>query len=144
MKEQLDKASELLDRALGWLDSSSAEAHAILEARNLIDAIVVNEQVRLIQAETNITEIGTKYTMIDRVVNTYLDDEFLKADGLDEALIGVCEAEPMKLVYSKKACIDILMTRDGMTEEDALDFFDFNIQGAYVGERTPIWVNDMF
>ena len=34
------------------------------------------------------------------------------------------------------------MTRDGMTPFDAHDYFEFNVQGAYVGEKTPIWVDD--
>ena len=34
----------------------------------------------------------------------------------------------------------ILETRDGMTEEEAVEFFEFNIAGAYVGEYTPIYM----
>ena len=30
-----------------------------------------------------------------------------------------------------------------MTKEDAEEFFDFNVEGAYMGEKTPIWVDDM-
>ena len=32
------------------------------------------------------------------------------------------------------------MQRDGMTEEEAVEFFDFNIECAYVGEFTPIYM----
>jgi hypothetical protein len=32
------------------------------------------------------------------------------------------------------------MQRDGMTHEEAIEFFDFNIAGAYVGEYTPIYM----
>jgi hypothetical protein len=32
------------------------------------------------------------------------------------------------------------MSRDGMTPEEAQEYFEFNIQGAYVGESTPIYV----
>jgi hypothetical protein len=35
------------------------------------------------------------------------------------------------------------MQRDGMTEEDASDYFEFNIEGAYVGPQTPIYVEQM-
>jgi len=31
-----------------------------------------------------------------------------------------------------------------MLEEDALDYFYFNVNGAYMGEKTPIWCNDYF
>ena len=30
--------------------------------------------------------------------------------------------------------------RDGMTQEEALEFFEFNVVGAWVGEQTPIFV----
>ena len=29
-----------------------------------------------------------------------------------------------------------------MTEEEALEYFDYNVQGAWVGEGTPIFVYD--
>jgi hypothetical protein len=35
------------------------------------------------------------------------------------------------------------MERDGMSYEDATEFFEFNIAGSYVGEATPIWVDDI-
>jgi len=38
--------------------------------------------------------------------------------------------------------IDILISED-MTEEDALEYFYYNVSGAYVGEKTPIWCDDM-
>jgi hypothetical protein len=32
------------------------------------------------------------------------------------------------------------MEEDEMTEEDATEYFEFNILGAYMGENTPIYV----
>jgi hypothetical protein len=65
----------------------------------------------------------------------------LFADGFDEAIIGVAERIGMEAVvaYDIDKIIEIL-SRD-MTEEEAIEYFDFNIIGAYVGERTPIYVN---
>ena len=59
----------------------------------------------------------------------------------DEAIIGVAERIGMEAVvaYDTDKIIEIL-SRD-MTEEEAIEYFDFNIIGAYVGERTPIYVN---
>jgi hypothetical protein len=31
-----------------------------------------------------------------------------------------------------------------MSEDEALEYFDFNVSGAYMGEKTPIWCNDQF
>jgi hypothetical protein len=39
-----------------------------------------------------------------------------------------------------RKCIDILMKRDDMTEEEAVEYFEFNVTGSYVGENTPVFV----
>jgi len=72
---------------------------------------------------------------------TFLDNEteYLSADGFENAIIGVCGE---KLVYSVSQCIKILMLRDGLTLEDAQEYFSYNVECAYVGEKTPIWVDD--
>ena len=78
--------------------------------------------------------------MIDSIIERYPDESFLKADGFDEALIGV-DLNSMRLVYSYSKCIQILCRE--MNEWDAIEYFDFNVSGAYVGEKTPIWVDDI-
>jgi len=78
--------------------------------------------------------------MIDSIIERYPDESFLKADGFDEALIGV-DNKSMRLVYSVSKCIEILC-RD-MNEEDAIEYFDYNVSGAYMGEKTPIWCDDI-
>jgi hypothetical protein len=79
--------------------------------------------------------------MLDRIINNYCDEEFLKADGFDDAIIGV-EEESMRLIYSVTKCIEILMK--DMSEEDALEYFSYNVSGPYFGEKTPIWCEDKF
>jgi len=78
--------------------------------------------------------------MIDSIIERYPDDSFLKADGFDEAIIGV-DNKSMRLVYSVSKCIEILC-RD-MNEEDAIEYFEYNVSGAYMGEKTPIWCDDI-
>jgi hypothetical protein len=68
--------------------------------------------------------------------------EALVAEGLDEAIIGVaerCSMAPL-VVYDAERCIKILAERDGMDEEEAREFFEFNILGAWVGEGTPLFL----
>jgi hypothetical protein len=67
----------------------------------------------------------------------------LYADGFDDALLGVQDSTGIA-VYSIAKCIEILMTEDEMSEEDALEHFSFNVSGGYVGGMTPIWVEDRF
>jgi hypothetical protein len=68
--------------------------------------------------------------------------DLLTADGLDDAVIGVA-SDNSKVVYSADKVIGILKDRDGMTDDEALDFFEYNIAGAYVGPSTPLFVWDM-
>jgi hypothetical protein len=79
--------------------------------------------------------------MIKAITEQYQDESFLKADGFDEAIIGVDETS-MRLIYSVSKCIQILCK--DMNEEDAMEYFSFNVSGAYVGEKTPIWCYDNF
>jgi len=79
--------------------------------------------------------------MIQDLIEIYPEETFLKADGFDEAIIGV-EESSMRLVYSVRKCIDILC--NDMSLEDACEYFNFNVCGAYVGEKTPIWCADNF
>lgn len=70
-------------------------------------------------------------------------DSVMFADGLEDALVGIgqqCGKEPVA-IYDMERVFDILITRDGMTREEAVEFFEFNIAGAYVGEQTPIFMS---
>lgn len=78
--------------------------------------------------------------MIDRILDAYPEEDFLKADGFDNAIIGVCEDSPMRLIYSVSKCLEVL--EENMSPEEALEYFEFNVSGSYVGERTPIWCYD--
>jgi hypothetical protein len=79
--------------------------------------------------------------MLEKITEEYKDEFFLKADGYDEAIIGV-EENTMRLIYSVSKCIQILC-RD-MNEDEAIQHFNFNVSGNHVGEKTPIWCFDKF
>ena len=80
--------------------------------------------------------------LLNGIINYYEDEEFLKADGFDDAIIGLDESS-MRLIYSTTKCIEILMLQSEMLLDEALEHFDFNVRGAYVGDKTPIWCEDM-
>jgi hypothetical protein len=80
--------------------------------------------------------------MLESILDNYPEESFLKADGFDEAVIGL-EEPSLRLIYSVKKTIDILIG-EGMTEEDALEHFYYNVSGSYVGDLTPIWCEDRF
>jgi hypothetical protein len=74
----------------------------------------------------------------------------LKIDGHDDAIIGPAMVWSengdvrASLVYDAEVIRETLMKRDGMNSEDAREYIEFNIEGAYVGEHTPVlvWPND--
>ena len=80
--------------------------------------------------------------ILDIILDNYPEEGFLKADGFDDAIIGI-DSKGSKLVYSVSKCLNILMN-EGMDFEDAYEYFYYNVEAAYVGEHTPIWVNDTF
>jgi hypothetical protein len=68
------------------------------------------------------------------------DYSILLADGLDEAFIGIgWQFNTPLAVYDRDRCIEILESQ-GMTPEEAQEYFYYNTQGAYVGEQTPIFL----
>ena len=65
----------------------------------------------------------------------------MKIDGHDEAIMGVVHrfGHDAILCYDYEKVISQLVT-DGMTDEEASEWFDFNIIGAWVGEGTPCFL----
>ena len=66
------------------------------------------------------------------------------ADDFDLAIVGVGRTFGGLLcaVYDVDKVIEILM-KGGMDCEDAHEYFDYNVAGAYVGEQTPIFMHMM-
>jgi len=78
--------------------------------------------------------------MLEQILEWFPEEEILKADGFDEAILGI-EDTSMRLIYSVSKCIEILIA-GGMTDEDAVEYFHFNVKDAWVGDKTPIWCTD--
>jgi len=75
----------------------------------------------------------------------------IKLDGYDDAILGPAsvwqDGEQVEtLVYSAAAICAILVKRDGMSEEEAREFVEHNIECMYIGEATPIlvWPEDRY
>lgn len=68
--------------------------------------------------------------------------EALKADGFEAAFVGYGyqHGSDALAIYDESKCIKVLIDRDGMTAEEALDYFYFNVKGAFVGDGTPIFM----
>ena len=69
---------------------------------------------------------------------------FLSEEEFDEAIIGVSERigdEPV-VAYDTTKIVEILSR--SMTVDEAYEYFEFNILGSYVGEKTPVFITTAF
>lgn len=81
----------------------------------------------------------------DTIEQCLTDDEVvLLADGFEDAFMGIARqfGKPFA-VYNYEKCLEIL--EQDMSPEEAIEYFCFNVEGAYVGENTPAflsWADD--
>jgi hypothetical protein len=79
-------------------------------------------------------------TLKEKIEEIIGDEEsVLLADGFESAFIGVAyQFNTPFAVYDREKCIEILMK--DMTHEEAEEYFQYNVQGAYVGENTTAFL----
>lgn len=66
------------------------------------------------------------------------------ADGFKDAFVGTtigAFGRKQVAIYDYDKCLLILMHDNGMSEEDAMEYFDYNVIGSWIGEDTPIYIN---
>tara|TARA_B100000131_G_scaffold45449_2_gene40644 strand:- start:2037 stop:2447 length:411 start_codon:yes stop_codon:yes gene_type:complete len=71
------------------------------------------------------------------------DEDLLFADGFEDAFIGLSRRfgiDRPVATYDYDKCIEVLM-RSNMSREGAMEFFEYNVIGAWVGELTPIFLH---
>jgi len=72
--------------------------------------------------------------------------KMLIPDGLEAAIIGRTMYQPGRenpvYIVDYKKCIDILASQ-GMDEDEADEFLQFNTVGAWMGEGTPIFMEEL-
>jgi len=65
------------------------------------------------------------------------------ADGFENAFVGSSISafnREQVAIYDYEECIAVLIQQD-MNEEDAVEHFQYNVIGSWVGEDTPIFIN---
>tara|TARA_R100000353_G_scaffold161598_1_gene121563 strand:+ start:397 stop:651 length:255 start_codon:yes stop_codon:yes gene_type:complete len=70
------------------------------------------------------------------------NDELPTWDGYDEAIIGLgyrCGMGDV-VIYDRDKMVEISIEM-GMTFSEADEWISYNIEGAYIGEKTPIIMN---
>jgi hypothetical protein len=74
-----------------------------------------------------------------------INPEAIIYDGYNDAIIGMASRINLGPVvaYDVDKILEILVERDGMTYEEAMEYFDFNIMGGWLGEYTPIFITKL-
>ena len=70
------------------------------------------------------------------------ENELLLMDGYDDCVVGLVErfGQPTIICYDRDKVLEKLV-RDGMTEEEAEEWFNFNQLGAWMGDKTPCFLS---
>ena len=69
---------------------------------------------------------------------TEFNPEAKLADGFNDSILGYDTKG--RVIYSVNSILDTLVNRDGMDYDEAQEYFGFNIECAYIGEYTPIYM----
>jgi hypothetical protein len=70
----------------------------------------------------------------------------LEPEMFDDAILGVAErcGQPTIVAYSRNRCIEILESEYEMDRDEANEYFEFNIAGSWVGEGTPVFIDERY
>lgn len=70
-----------------------------------------------------------------------LDENIILLNGMESAIIGLVQSfEGLRVLYDTNKILTLLQT-DGMTEDEAIDYFSFNIIGGHFGTLNPIFTS---
>ena len=77
--------------------------------------------------------------MVDGELPLFIGSTQAEIKKYEQAIIGQDDAS-LRVVYSADKIIEILS--EEMTPEEAEEFYEYNILGAYMGDMTPIYVSE--
>jgi hypothetical protein len=77
----------------------------------------------------------------DEIAENYPGLIVLNPEYFDEAIVGVVNRiNTVAVCYSEAKIIEILMKEDGMDYDKAIEYYQYNILGSWVGEHSPVYL----
>jgi hypothetical protein len=77
----------------------------------------------------------------EQLSEEYPDLLVMEPSYFDSAILGVVTRIGLEAVcYDKAKVISSIMGHDKMSYEEALEYFEFNVIGSWVGEHTPVFL----
>lgn len=81
-------------------------------------------------------------TLREQIAQDYPDLLVLEPEYFDGAIIGLAQRIGMDVVcYDKEKVLELLCVKEEMTYEDAIEHFEYNIIGSWVGDTTPVFLS---
>lgn len=81
-------------------------------------------------------------TLREQIAEDYPDLLVLEPDYFDEAIVGLAQRIGMDVIcYDKEKVLELLCVKEEMTYEDAIEHFEYNIIGSWVGDTTPVFLS---
>ena len=79
---------------------------------------------------------------LDLIDKYNLNDDVLFMEGFDDCILGVCDmfGRPTVVAYDLDEVMVGLIDQ-GMSPEEAEEWFEFNQRGAWCGDYTPVFVH---
>jgi hypothetical protein len=80
------------------------------------------------------------------IINNYDIESYCEGaimlDGLEDAIVGIVEefGNSPRILYCKSKILQILQERDLMTEQEAEEYYDYNILGLHAGEQNAVFL----
>jgi len=103
-----------------------------------------NESSRTPSGKPPPRRIGTPSSHASDLLS-WIDETFeviIYPSGFEDCIVGVGErfgGPPMAVLDVEKMLKK--MESEGMTREEAIEYFEFNILGAHVGEENPVYLH---
>ena len=88
------------------------------------------------------TEPQSNTPKADTIAEMFPDQGVLQADGFDDAIIGYVNlaGQSPVICYDEAKVIGIIMEEHGCDYHEAVEFYDFNVASAWMGEGTPCFL----
>ena len=78
----------------------------------------------------------------EQIAENYPDLLVLDPEYFDDAIVGLVQRIGMDVIcYDKEKVLELLCVKEGMSYEDAVEHFEYNIIGSWVGDTTPVFLS---
>ena len=80
----------------------------------------------------------------DEIAESYPDVLLLDPEYFDDAIVGIIhDFNRTAVCYSESKIIELLMSEDKMDYDEAVEYYQYNILGAWMGDWSPMYLETL-